>query len=154
MARRRINRTGRSKLASEQYFGLPYAMARSAAFRALSGAALKVFIEVRTRFHGGNNGDLSLSLDEAARLLGIGKGTAQRAFVELVEKGFLRMTRKGQWYGRRATTWRVTDRGGNGEAPTNDWRGWQPAQPFPDLRVDADPIGTGASASSARAGDT
>jgi predicted ArsR family transcriptional regulator len=52
-------------------------------------------------------------LDEAARLLGIGKGTAQRAFAELQEKGFLRMTRKGQWYGRRATTWRTTDKGCN-----------------------------------------
>jgi hypothetical protein len=51
----------------EQYFGLFYAMARSDAFRSLSGPALKVFIEIRTRFNGGNNGELSLSLDEAAR---------------------------------------------------------------------------------------
>ena len=88
MSRRRRYRTGRGK-GEEQYFGLSYAMARSPAFRSLSGPALKVFIEVRTRFHGGNNGDLSLSMDEAARLLGIGKGTAQRAFAELEDKGFL-----------------------------------------------------------------
>jgi hypothetical protein len=90
MGRGRRYRTRRGK-SEDQYFGLFYAMARSLAFRSLSGAALKVFLEVRTRFNGGNNGELSLSLDEAARLLGIGKGTAQRAFAELQEKGFLRM---------------------------------------------------------------
>src|SRR5215469_15568591 len=95
-------RTRRGK-SEDQYFGLFYAMARSLAFRSLSGAALKVFLEVRTRFNGCNNGDLSLSLDEAARLLGIGKGTAQRALAELTEKGFIAMTKKGQWYGRRAS---------------------------------------------------
>ena len=92
-------RRGRGK-AEEQYFGLSYPMARSLAFRSLSGPALKVFIEIRTRFHGGNNGDLSLSLDEASELLGIGKGTAQRAFAELEKKGFLRLMRRGQWLGR------------------------------------------------------
>src|SRR6478672_4150258 len=121
MSNRRRYRRGRGK-AEEQYFGLSYAMAKSPAFRSLSGSALKVFIEIRTRFHGGNNGDLSLSLDEAAGLLGIGKGTAQRAFAELEDKGFLRMVRRGQWIGRQATTWRTTDRGCKGELPTNDWK--------------------------------
>jgi DNA-binding transcriptional regulator YhcF (GntR family) len=50
---------------------------------------------VRRRYNGGNNGDLSLSLDEAARLLGIGKATAARAFAELEAKGFIVMRRGG-----------------------------------------------------------
>jgi len=133
MGRGRRYRAGRGK-SGEQFFGLSYVMARSLAFRSLSGPALKVFIEIRTRFNGGNNGDLSLSLEEAARLLGIGKGTAQRAFAELVDKGFLRMTRKGRWIGRQATTWRTTDKSCNGELPTNDWKAWQPPRSLPDLR--------------------
>ena len=137
MGRGRRYRTRRGK-SEDQFFALCYAIARSPAFRSLSGAALKVFLEVRTRFNGGNNGELSLSLDEAARLLGIGKGTAQRAFAELQEKGFLRMTRKGQWYGRRATTWRTTDKGCNREPPTNDWKRWQPPRAVPDLRPEMD----------------
>jgi hypothetical protein len=137
MSRRRYrNRRGN---AEEHYFALSYPMARSSAFRLLGGSALKVFIEVRTRFHGGNNGDLSLSMDEAARLLGIGKATAQRAFAELEEKGFLRMTRLGQWVGRQATTWRTTDKGCKGELPTNDWKAWQPQRPQPDVRPEAEP---------------
>jgi hypothetical protein len=133
MSKRRRYRKSRGG-SEEQYFGLSYAMARSDAFRSLSGPALKVFIEIRTRFNGGNNGELSLSLDEAARLLGIGKGTAQRAFAELVEKGFLRLMRRGRWFGRQATTWRTTDKGCKGELPTNDWKFWRPARPLPDLR--------------------
>src|SRR5262249_17447570 len=117
----------------DQYFALSYAMARSAAFRSLSGPAVKVFLEVRTRYHGANNGQLTLSLDEAARLLFMGKSTARRAFAELVEKGFLRMTRKGQWIGRRATAWRTTDKGCDREQPTNDWKAWRPPRPIPDL---------------------
>jgi DNA-binding transcriptional MocR family regulator len=114
-------------------------MAKSPAFRSLSGSALKVFIEVRTRFHGGNNGDLSLSMDEAAQLLGIGKATAQRAFAELEAKGFLKMTRKGQWIGRLATIWRTTDKGCKGELPTNDWKAWQPRRLPPDVRPETEP---------------
>ena len=139
MGRGRRYRTRHGKL-DDQYFALPYTMARSPAFRMLSGAALKVFIELRTRFNGGNNGELSLSLDEAARLLSIGKGTAQRAFAELAEKGFIAMTKKGQWYGRRATTWRVSDKGWNGDLPTYAWKHWTPQRPPPDLRPEMDPV--------------
>ena len=96
------------------------------AWRSLSGAGVKVFVELRSRYHGGNNGDLSLSLDEAARLLHIGKATAARAFRELEDKGFIRMTKRGHWYGRRATTYAVTDRPLKDHPPTNNWRAWQP----------------------------
>src|SRR3546814_1162748 len=84
-------------------------MAQSIAFRSLSGAALKVFIELRCRYNGGNNGALTLSMDEGARLLGISKMTVHRALKELQEKGLVKMTRRGQWYGRVATTWATTD---------------------------------------------
>ncbi len=151
MSKRRRYRKSRSG-SEEQYFGLFYAMARSDAFRSLSGPALKVFIEIRTRFNGGNNGELSLSLDEAARLLGIGKGTAQRAFAELVEKGFLRLMRRGRWFGRQATTWRTTDKGYKGELPTNDWKFWRPARPLPDLRPEIESTDASVSMTPSRTG--
>jgi hypothetical protein len=132
--RRRYNATGREKN-GEQFFPISYLMAHSAAFRSLSGPALKVWIELRTRYNGGNNGHLSLSLEEAARLLGVGKATAHRAFLELQNKGFIVMTQRGQYRGRRATTWRVTDRDFNGQQPTHDWKRWQPLKGPPDLSV-------------------
>jgi len=124
--KRRTNAKGRRD--TEQYLLISYAMARSAAWRSLSGPAVKVWVELRCRFNGNNNGKLSLSLDEAARLLGIGKATAQRAFAELEEKGFIKMTKRGQWYGRLATEWAVTDRHYNGHLPTRDWQTWKPKQ--------------------------
>jgi predicted ArsR family transcriptional regulator len=100
-------------------------MAESAAWRSLSGAAVKVYVETRRRFNGGNNGKLSLSLDEAARLLHLGKATVARAFAELVDKGFIVMTARGRWYGRQATTYAVTDRPAGRNPPTNAWRTWR-----------------------------
>jgi hypothetical protein len=70
----------------EQYLGIGDPMARSEVFRSLSGAALKVWIELRCRYDGKNNGRLSLSWDEAARLLGLSKSTVGRAFDELQRK--------------------------------------------------------------------
>lgn len=102
-------------------------MARSAAFRSLSGPTLKVWMELRSRFNGRNNGELSLSLDEGARLLGMSKTTVRRAFIELEEKGFTVMIQRGRWYGRLATTWAVTDRSHNGHLPTNAWKHWRSA---------------------------
>ncbi len=85
-----------------------------------------MWLELRTRYNGGNNGRLTLSMDEAARILGIGKATAQRAFKELQERGFLRLVKQGQWYGRQATEWQTTDRNCDGYSATNDWKDWQP----------------------------
>ncbi len=61
-----------------QYVPLPYGFLKSTAWRSLSGPAVKVWFELHTRFNGGNNGSLTLSLNEAAQALGIGKGTAMR----------------------------------------------------------------------------
>jgi hypothetical protein len=62
-----------------QYIPLSYAQLKSTAWRSLSGAAVKVWLELHTRYNGGNNGTVRLSLNEAVKALGISKGTAQRA---------------------------------------------------------------------------
>ncbi|SLN18707.1 helix-turn-helix domain-containing protein [Oceanibacterium hippocampi] len=120
----RVDATGRT--AGEQFFAVPYRMAKSIAWRSLSGPALKVWVELRTRYNGKNNGDLSLSFEDAARLLSLSKSTVGRAYAELEQKGFIQKTKQGQWYGRMATTWTVTDRAHQGHQATNDWRYWRP----------------------------
>jgi DNA-binding HxlR family transcriptional regulator len=127
MAKRGRKALANGRSASDQYMTISYPMAQSEPWRSLSGAALKVWIELRTRFNGGNNGRLTLSLDEAARLLHMGKATVARALKELEAKGFAKMTRRGRWYGRLASEWAVTDKGINGYPPTNDWKHWQHA---------------------------
>ena len=103
-------------------------MARSLAWRSLSGKAVKVWIEIRSRFNGFNNGDLRLSMDEGALLLGMSKSTVQRAFMELEEKGFLELTERGFFYGRMATRYSVTDQKLNGQNATRAWQLWRPSR--------------------------
>lgn len=118
---------GKSKRRSEgQYVPLPYAQLKSEAWRSMSGAALKVYFELHTRYNGGNNGKLTLSYAEAAEALGMGKATVKRAYEELVEHGLLAMQKEGNWYHRRAHEWRLTTKpmqGAKGKVPaTNEWR--------------------------------
>lgn len=122
---RGVDATGRSK-GEGQYAPLPYALLQSAVWRALSGAAVKVWLELRSRYNGGNNGRLTLSLEEAAPLLRLGKATVLRAFNELVAAGLIVKTQQGRWYGRLASEWAVTDRGMDGAPPSNAWRQCQP----------------------------
>ena len=122
---------GKSKKREEgQYVPLPYSQLRSPAWRDLSGPAVKLWLELHTRFHGGNNGHLTLSYAEAGEILGMGKATVQRAYDELVEHGFLALEKKGNWYNRRAHEWRLTTKPvqtpkGKVSA-TQDWHRWQP----------------------------
>lgn len=126
MARgRKVDATGRSK-GDGQYLLLPYSMSKSQAFRSLSGPGLKVWIALRCCFNGSNNGRLSLSYQRAAELLGLSKTTVARAFRELLEKGFIKLRKAGQWYGRRAHEWIITDEKYNGYPATRDWERWCP----------------------------
>ncbi|MFD0980997.1 helix-turn-helix domain-containing protein [Tropicimonas aquimaris] len=113
-----------------QYAPLPYAVLKSDAWRHLSGAAVRVFLELHTRFNGSNNGKLRLSYAEAAEALNMGKATVQRAFDDLQEKGFVVLEREGNWYHRQAHEWRLTTKPvqmARGRlSPTNDWRSWRP----------------------------
>lgn len=124
----RVNAKGRNE-GEGQYVNLPYSLLNSEAWRTLSGAAAKVFLELRTRFHGGNNGKLHMSLEEAAGLLQLGKATVLRAFEDLEERGLVACTKRGQWYGRLASEWAVADKGVNGAPPSYRWKQWRPPGP-------------------------
>jgi hypothetical protein len=125
MARSRRRKRGRGS-GEGQYVNLPYSMLLSPAWLALSGSAVRLWLLLRTRYNGGNNGRLTLSLEEAATQLHIGKATVFAAFAELEEKGFVACMKRGHWYGRRASEWAVTDKGVDGDMPSYAWKRWQP----------------------------
>lgn len=121
---------GKSNRKSEgQYVPLPYSQLRSDAWRGLSGASVKLWLELHTRYHGGNNGTLTLSYAEAGEALGMGKATVQRAYAELVRHGFLALEREGNWYHRKAHEWRLTTKpvqsAKGTRLATNDWRSFR-----------------------------
>lgn len=127
--KRGVDATGRNT-GDGQYMVIPYAMAHSPAFRSLSGPALKVFVELRSRFNGHNNGKVSLSFSDAAELLGMSRTTVGRAFTELQRKGFIRQRKAGQWLGRLAAEYVLTDCQNDGYAPSRDWNRWTPGNDF------------------------
>ena len=118
------DRKGRSKN-DDQFMKLPYGMIRCDAFRSLRGATLKVFLELRSRYNGFNNGSVFLSLREAAETLGMSKTTAGNAFTELEEKGFIRKTKQGLFERSAATEWELTDCKFNGDPPKRSFMPWR-----------------------------
>jgi hypothetical protein len=122
---RRTEANGRS--APEQFIALPYSMVRSDAWRSLSGSAVKTLIELKSRFNGSNNGKLCLSFADAEKKLNLGRATIKRAFDELQAKGFIKLVKRGRWYGRLAHEWAITDRPWRGNLPTNNWKQWRAA---------------------------
>lgn len=67
---------------------------------------------------------------QAVKYLGIGRTSAQTAFHELEERGFIELMQIGHMVGRKATLWRITDQGYDGKQATNDWRKWKPGMSF------------------------
>lgn len=124
--RRKIGKDGRNS--EHQYWNLPYSMMQSAAYRLLSGAALKVLHELRSRFNGYNNGKIFLSYEDAASQLALSKSTVKRAFDELQAVGLIVLTRQGRWHGRKASEWRVTFESTEGQPATHEWKQWQAPQ--------------------------
>ena len=120
----RVNATGRSDRA-ERFAMLTYSEIKHDAFRSLRGFSIKVYLELWSRFDGRNNGDLSLSLREGANLLYMSQSSVQRSIQDLIEKGFITMTSKGRWYGRKASTYSLTNKRLNGHLPAFAWWHWR-----------------------------
>ena len=121
-----VNAKGRNRRRGK-FVRLGHAMVNSPAFQSLKGPALKYYIALRDRFNGMNNGTLHLSCDVASKTLHMSKGTVLNAQQELQEKGFIRMTQRGGFRQRLATTWALTDeRCSTGAGATNDWKNWKP----------------------------
>lgn len=116
------DKTGRSLYPEGQFVLLPYRLLKSDAWRSLSGGSIKVYLELHTRFNGKNNGQLFVSLDNAAKALGLSKSTVQRAFQELEEHGFIVKTTAGSWYKGKATEWRLTTQTYKNQSKTDDWK--------------------------------
>jgi hypothetical protein len=131
------DRKGRSK------GGLPFVqlyhwLRKTPAWLSLSPYAKLLYIEMRAKYNGTNNGDISMSYREAEELVGCSNKPIPGAFRELQDRGFIIPVQKGAftWKVRfqgsgRATTWRLTEL--SQDIPeraiaTLDFKKWQPSE--------------------------
>ena len=84
-------------------------MLDSHAYLSLTCPARAVLIEIARGHDGMNNGRLGLSIRRASERCNIARGTAQHAFVELQERGFIDCMTKGAFSRKalHATEWRL-----------------------------------------------
>jgi hypothetical protein len=130
---RRQDHTGRS-IGPPRFLKVEHWIFKTEAWRSLSAQARAVYIEIAQRFNGSNNGEISLSVREAARLVNIAKDTASRAFHELENKGFIRRNTCGSfnWKLKQATTWILTEHSFMDKAATKEFARWSPKNSEPD----------------------
>ena len=114
---------------TERFVKLTYPLLESEAWRWLRPISQAVYIELRRRFNGSNNGKISFSLGEGARILRASKSSIQTALVELEEHGFIKLVKKGYFTRRMASEYALTDEQLDGYPPTREWRQWQTTKP-------------------------
>jgi hypothetical protein len=100
----------------------------SPAYLSLSCPARALLVELTRLYNGRNNGQIGLSVRRASERCNIARGTAQRAFAELQERGFIELVMKGAFSRKapHATEWRLTwlSCDVTGELPSKKFMSW------------------------------
>lgn len=134
---RRVDKTGRS-IGDGRHVRLYHWLTRSPAWCSLAAQSRAVYLEIAQRFYGVNNGEISLSVREAACLVHVAKDTATKCFHELEAKGFIRRNVCGSfdWKARHATTWILTEHPLGDQNATKDFMRWSPENSDPGPNPD------------------
>jgi hypothetical protein len=116
---------GKRKKRGEPFVKLTRFMVTHPSWYDLSPGARCIYIELRRRFNGINNGEITLSCREAAMVAKCGKGTATKLLNELTEHGYIKPEIRGRFRNRFASTWRLTNEEYHGQQKTDDWVRWK-----------------------------
>ena len=101
-SRQGTNAKGRSKR-NGRFVRLDYVMLNCPAGQSLKPGELAILVRVMQRYHGENNGRISLSSRDAGRLANVSKDTAAKHIRSLCNKGFMRVKTPSS-FGRNAHT--------------------------------------------------
>ena len=112
----------------ERFVKLTYSLLGSEAWRWLRPISKAVYIELKQRYNGRNNGKIALSLSEAAHILKASKSSISTALKQLETHGFIKLIKKGYFTGRMASEFALTDEHLDGYPPTREWRQWRPTK--------------------------
>ncbi|MGU3420771.1 DUF6074 family protein [Methylobacterium sp. D54C] len=107
----------------------------SAAWLDLSTDARALYVLLKKKYRGMNNGRIILSVRQAAENLKVSKTSASKAFLELQVHGFIEVVILGGFDSRkdgRATEWRLTEHPCDvaAELPTRRFMSWAPGKDF------------------------
>lgn len=80
------------KKGAGRFVQLPEWLQASEAWATLKPGPRALYVELKRRYNGSNNGRITLSHREAAQLLNVSRNTPGAWFKELEERGFIRMT--------------------------------------------------------------
>ncbi len=112
----------RKKKSGEKYIGIHGQMYKSPAFKTLSPNAVRIFAEMKWRYNGSNNGEISLSIREGAKLCKIGTNKSLSAIMELLHTGLIKIKKLGVFTTNEATEFIITSEKLNNREATNEWR--------------------------------
>lgn len=122
MSRSRRKTKGRRE--SESYLALPHPLVKSPQFARLSSKAVKLLIDIASEYNGRNNGNLAATLKPLRKKGWTSNDTLTKARNELVETGFIVLTRQGGLHcgpNLYAITWRgIDESNGRHEAMPSD----------------------------------
>ena len=113
-----------------RFVKLDHGLLRTEAWRHLSPRACKLYIAVRQRCNGMNNGTISYSIREAIELLACNPNSACAAFNELEDKGLLICARPSAFTlkTKEAREWTITAEKIGDKSPTRDFKNWKPKE--------------------------
>lgn len=103
-------------------------MLSSEAWKSLKPGPVALYVQLKRRFNGGNNGRIFLSHREAANTLNVGRDTVSRYFNDLIERGFIAVT-KGHCLGPegvgKSAHYRLTEAAYESKPATKDFMNWR-----------------------------
>jgi DNA-binding transcriptional MocR family regulator len=111
---------------------LPEWLQASEAWQSLKPSPRALYVELKRRYNGGNNGAIFMSHRDAATALNVSRNTVGPWFRELEDKGFIRLTQAphlGPSGIGQASMWALTELPTKGsKSPTKDFMSWRKIQ--------------------------
>lgn len=95
----------------DRYVQLPHYLLKTAAWKSLDAVARSLYVELKYRFNGSNNGSIGYGIRQTAADLHVSKSTAARAFRSLAEHGFIIAAKEGKFdrKSRHSSEWLLTE---------------------------------------------
>lgn len=116
---------GRSKYS--RHIRIDHWILRSKAWKSLKPREVTIFLLLLQRYNGSNNGEISLSIREAARDGHMSQGGASSAIKNLIELGFIKCRFKGSFSQKAqlASEYELTHVRYGNRSPTKEFMSWK-----------------------------